>query len=101
MTEHVTGNTTIYLEPSGGFRVVRDRMDRAGVEYSVYSTDRKECVDLALRVREKFLEALPGLVVGKALVLDVDEVSSPQYYPDESSREHMYGGEVTLFFIEA
>lgn len=101
MTEHVSGDTTIYLEPSGGFRVVRDSMDRADIEYNVYSLDRKECMDLALLVREHLLEVLPGKAVGGALVLDVEDIALPSYYPDDSSREHMYGGEVTVFYTES
>ena len=101
MTEHATGDTTVYLEHSGGFRVVRDSMDRADVEYSVYSLDRKECVDLALLVREKLLEELPGKTVGGALVLNVEDIALPSYYPDDSSREHMYGGEVAVFYTSA
>ncbi|MFJ2114148.1 hypothetical protein ACIOEX_20050 [Streptomyces sp. NPDC087850] len=99
MTEHTTGGTTVYFEHSGGFRVVRDSMDRAEIEYSVYSLDRKECADIAYRVRELLLESLPNAAVGGALVLDVAEISSPQYFPDRSSREHMYGGEVALFYV--
>lgn len=98
MTEHATGDTTVYLEHSGGYRMVRDRMDRADIEYSVYAVDRKECVDLALQVREKLLEVLPGQAVGGALVLDVDDIAAPSYYPDDQSREHMYGGEVAVFY---
>ncbi|MFI9202630.1 hypothetical protein [Streptomyces sp. NPDC053048] len=99
MTEHVTGDTTIYLEHSGGYRMVRDSMDRADIEYSVYSLDRKACIDLALLVREGLLETLPGVTVGGALVLDVEDISLPVYYPDEASREHMYGGEVAIFYM--
>ncbi|MGW4446451.1 hypothetical protein [Streptomyces sp. NPDC004682] len=101
MTEHVTGDTCIYLEHSGGYRIVRDTADCAHVEYDVYDTDRKACVDLALLVREKFLEELPGQVVAGGLVLDVVDVAFPSYYPDDSSREHMYGGEVAVFYTSA
>ncbi|MFD7605155.1 hypothetical protein ACFWAN_32530 [Streptomyces mirabilis] len=85
----------------GGFRVVRDTMDRVDVEYAAYSTDRKEAVDLALLVREKFLEDLPDTPVGGAHVLDVTEIDSPKYDPDESSREHVYCGQVAVFFTTA
>ncbi|MBT2609884.1 hypothetical protein J7I97_16790 [Streptomyces sp. ISL-87] len=101
LTQHVTGETAIYLEHMGGFRVVRDRLDRVDVEYGVYALDRKEAVDLALLVREKLLERLPNTVVGGALVLDVDEIDSPKYDPDESSREHVYCGQVAVFFTES
>ncbi|MGW2919522.1 hypothetical protein ACWDBF_16910 [Streptomyces angustmyceticus] len=98
LNNHVTGETSVYLEHMGGFRVVRDRMDRVDVEYAAYSVDRKEAIDLALLVREKFLEALPGTAVGGALVLDVEEIDSPKYDPDDSSREHAYCGQVAVFY---
>ncbi|MFE9442495.1 hypothetical protein ACFYO2_26615 [Streptomyces sp. NPDC006602] len=101
LTNHVTGETAIYLEHMGGFRVVRDSMDRVDVEYAAYSMDRKEAVDLALLVRERFLEALPNTSVGGVLVLDVEEIDSPKYDPDDSSREHVYCGQVAVFFTAA
>ncbi|MFJ9771815.1 hypothetical protein ACIRVF_11275 [Kitasatospora sp. NPDC101157] len=91
------GQATVYLNESGGFRLVRDRMDRVDVEYDVYAEDRAEAKRLALLVRQALLEELPGREAGGALVLDVAEISRPRYYPDSVSREHMYGGEVTLF----
>ncbi|MEU5577781.1 hypothetical protein ABZ791_10770 [Streptomyces huasconensis] len=101
LSSHVTGETAVYLEHMGGFRVVRDSMDRVDVEYAAYSTDRKEAVDLALLVREKFLEELPDTAVGGALVLDVEEIDSPKYDPDDSSREHVYCGQVAVFYTFA
>jgi FlaG/FlaF family flagellin (archaellin) len=101
LNNHATGETAIYLEHMGGFRVVRDRMDRVDVEYAAYSMDRKEAIDLALLVREKVLEDLVNTVVGGALILDVEEIDSPKYDPDESSREHVYCGQVAVFFIAA
>ncbi|MGW3232469.1 hypothetical protein [Kitasatospora sp. NPDC001095] len=93
------GQTTVYLNESGGFRLVRDRMDRADVEYDVYAEDRAEAKRLALLVRQALLEGLPGREAGEALVLDVAEISRPRYYPDSVSREHMYGGEASIFYI--
>jgi hypothetical protein len=101
LTEHVTGETSVYLEHMGGFRVVRDRMDRVDIEYAVYSMDRKLSIDLALLVREKFLEDLPNRTILGALVLDVEEIDSPHYDPDDSSREHVYTGQVSVFYVEA
>ncbi|MFJ3634634.1 hypothetical protein [Streptomyces sp. NPDC090112] len=101
MTQHVTGETAVYLESMGGFRVVRNRMDRADIEYDVYSLDRKTAVDLALLVRERLLEHLPDSIVSGALVLDVEEIDSPKYDPDESSREHVYCGQVAVFYTAA
>lgn len=101
LNNHVTGETAVYLEHMGGFRVTRDRMDRIDVLYSAYSLDRKEAIDLALLVREKFLEDLPNTAVGGALVLDVEEIDSPKYDPDDSSREHVYDGQVAVFYTAA
>jgi hypothetical protein len=98
LNNHVTGETAVYLVHMGGFRVVRDRMDRIDIEYAAYSMDRKEAIDLALLVREKLLEELPDTAVGGALVLDVDEIDSPKYEPDDSSREHVYCGQVAIFY---
>ncbi|MFE5092083.1 hypothetical protein ACFRCI_17260 [Streptomyces sp. NPDC056638] len=98
LTLHTVGDTSIYLEPSGGFRIVRDSMDRVDIEYNVYHLDRKACIDLALLVREYLLEHLPATAVGNVLVLDTDDIQFPTYYPDKSSREHMYGGEIAVFF---
>ncbi|MFJ4093445.1 hypothetical protein ACIPYS_17845 [Kitasatospora sp. NPDC089913] len=95
------GETTVYLNESGGHRLVRNRMDRADVEYDVYAEDRAEAKRLALLVRQHLLEELPGQEAGGALVLDVAEIDRPRYYPDSVSREHMYGGEVSLFYIAA
>ncbi|MFB8199394.1 hypothetical protein [Kitasatospora purpeofusca] len=94
------GQTTVYLAQSGGHRLVRDRMDRADIEVDVYHQERAEAARIAGLVRQHLLEQLPGLVAGGALVLDVAEISSPRYYPDEASREHMYGAEVAVFFVE-
>ncbi|MFF5433421.1 hypothetical protein ACFY5K_25700 [Streptomyces griseofuscus] len=101
MTEHLTGSTSVYLATSGGYRVIRDAEDCAHIEYDVYDLDRKACVDLAMLVREKLLEDLPGKSVSGALVLDVKDISIPHYYPDSNSREHMYGGEVAVFYTAA
>ncbi|MFE3579400.1 hypothetical protein [Streptomyces vinaceus] len=95
------GDTTIYLEHAGGFRSIRARMDRADITYQVYAKDRAEAAAVAYRVRECLLEDLPARVVGDALVLDVDEAISPRYFPDSTSREHTYQGEVALFLTEA
>ncbi|MFF4815285.1 hypothetical protein ACFY2K_11915 [Kitasatospora sp. NPDC001309] len=100
MVGRQAGDTTIYLAQSGGHRMVRDRMDRADIEYDVYADSRAEASRLALVVRQHLLEHLPGREVAGALVLDVAEISSPRYYPDSTSREHMYGGEASLFYVE-
>ncbi|MCC3773674.1 hypothetical protein [Streptomyces sp. UNOB3_S3] len=96
---HQAGEPMIYVEHSGGFRMIRDRLDRADITFDVYHDDRKHAVDLAYRCREALLEELPGLVVGGAEVLEVEEISSPRYDPDVTSREHCYRGEVAVFFV--
>jgi hypothetical protein len=93
------GEVTVHLAHSGGFRLVRDRMDRWDVEYDVYHPHRDQAIALALACRDQLLEALPGRVVGGVEVLDVEEISSPVYLPDTTSREHVYGGEVSLFLV--
>ncbi|MFF4952848.1 hypothetical protein [Streptomyces chattanoogensis] len=92
--------TTIYLEHAGGYRAVRDSMDRADVTFHVYSEHRDQAAELAYLVREYLLEDLPGRQVGGALVLDVADGISPQYAPDSTSREHSYLGEVSLFITK-
>ncbi|UQI44634.1 hypothetical protein M1P56_09880 [Streptomyces sp. HU2014] len=94
-------DTTIYVEHSGGHRAVRNRLDRASTTYQVYSRHREDAAALAFRVREHLLEDLPGRQVGEALVLDVAEEQAPLYFPDPTSREHSYLGEVALFITEA
>lgn len=97
-----TGDTTILLAESGGFRAIRDRMDRVDIEYDVRHTDRGECKRLALLCRKLLLEELAATKsVGGIEVLDVEDISRPQYYPDSTSREHVYGGEVVVFYVDA
>lgn len=95
------GDTTICLYNSGGFRMVRDRMDRVDIEYDVYHTDRAKAAGLALLTREFLLEDLPGKTISGVTVLDVDDISIPTYLPDKESREHVYGGEVAIFLVES
>lgn len=101
MTSRTVGDTTIYVEHSGGFRVIRDSMDRVDVSYEVYSQDREEAGELAFLVREHFLRDLRDVTVGALHFLDAYGDVMPDYEPDSSSREHMYCGEVTLFYTTA
>ncbi|MFG2228029.1 hypothetical protein [Streptomyces sp. NPDC048644] len=94
------GDVTVYLEHSGGFRIVRNRADRADVEYSAIGPDREKAAGLAYEVREALLEELPGAELDGVLVLDVAEVDSPKYLPDSTSREHCYVAEVAVSYIE-
>ncbi|MES9589965.1 hypothetical protein ABWK57_14050 [Streptomyces sp. NPDC094045] len=93
-------DVTVYLAHSGGYRSVRSRMDRADIEYEVFHPDREKAASLAYEVREVLLEELPGKPVLDALVLDVVDIESPKYLPDSTSREHCYGGEVAMSYIE-
>ncbi|ARZ66909.1 hypothetical protein SMD11_1248 [Streptomyces albireticuli] len=100
MTGREPGDITVYLAHSGGYRAIRSRLDRADVEYEVYAPDREAAAGLAYRVRELLLEDLPGRDAAGVLVLDVADVDSPKYLPDSTSREHCYGGEVAVSYIE-
>ncbi|MFE5542776.1 hypothetical protein ACFQ71_03040 [Streptomyces sp. NPDC056534] len=94
------GEVTIYAFHSGGFRVVRDSMDRADIIYDVYHKDRASAASLAYLTREALLENLPGKAVDGVQVLDVQEISSPRYMPDAVSLEDAYSGEVSIFYTE-
>lgn len=92
------GNVAVYVLHSGGFRMVRDSMDRADILYDVYHKDRASAAGLSYLVREYLLEDLPGKVIDGVQVLDVQEISSPRYQPDEVSLEDAYAGEVAIFY---
>lgn len=93
------GETTIYVIHSGGYRMVRDRMDRADILYDVYGQDAASAGSLAYLVREYLLEHLPGEILGGAQVLDVHEGSSPRWHPDKESLEPAFTGEVCLYLV--
>lgn len=101
MTDREVGQTTIYVEHNGGIRMVRDCMDRIDVVYEVYSLDREQAEALAFEVREHFLSGLQNLTVGSLHFLDSEDLQMPDYEPDSSSREHVYSGEVALFYTPA
>ncbi|MEU1353882.1 hypothetical protein ABZ410_08250 [Streptomyces cinnamoneus] len=94
------GQVTIYFEHSGGFRRVRDRADRADIEYAVFHPERREAAAVAYALREHLLERTPSAVVAGVQFLDVTEVSAPRYEPDSISREHVYSGEIAAVYIE-
>lgn len=100
MTSREVGSTTVYAEHNGGFRMVRNCMDRVDVIYEVYDLDREKAAELAYLVRGHFLESAPNSVSGDLLFLDTIEISSPDYDPDPASREHVYCGEISLFYVE-
>ncbi|MEU5166794.1 hypothetical protein [Streptomyces mutomycini] len=100
MNAREVGTTTVYVEHNGGFRMVRDKMDRLDVVYEVYDLDREKAAELAFLVRDHFLESAPNSVSGDLFFLDTLEISMPDYEPDAASREHVYCGEVSLFYVE-
>ena len=93
-----SGDTTVYVTQTGGFRLVRDSVDRADVMYEVYHRERPTAAGLAFTVREYLLEHLPGLLVEGVQVLDTKDISAPHYVPDTQSSEHTYEGEIAIFY---
>ncbi|MGW5773106.1 hypothetical protein ACWEVY_28640 [Streptomyces longwoodensis] len=91
------GETTVYLIHSGGYRRKRSRMDRADFIYDVYGQSPAEAGQLAYVVRDYLLEDLPGKSLGGYLVLDVRDLSSPHWHPDQQSDEPAFTGEVALY----
>jgi len=100
MNTRQVGETTVYVEHNGGFRVLRDCEDRVDVVYEVYDLDRAKASQLALDVRE-FLFRLNDVTVGGLYSLGYDGDAMPDYEPDSASREHVYTGEVSLFYTAA
>jgi hypothetical protein len=101
MTSREVGDPTVYVDHNGGFRVVRDSMDRVDIIYEVYDLDREKAAQLAFLVREHFLMDLRTLTVGDLYFLDSEDRTLPEYEPDSASREHVYSGEVSLFYVAA
>lgn len=101
MNAREVGDTTIYVEHNGGFRVLRDCEDRIDICYDVYDLDREKAANLAFLVREHMLRDFRDLEVGDLYFLAPSEISMPNYEPDASSREHMYTGEVSLYYTPA
>lgn len=101
MNSREVGDTTVYVESNGGFRMVRDLMDRIDVSYEIYDLDRENASTLAFLVRDHFLEELQGVSVGGLYFLDSADIRIPDYEPDSNSREHVYCGEVSLFYVQA
>ncbi|MCX4554134.1 hypothetical protein [Streptomyces sp. NBC_01500] len=94
------GDPTLYVFSTGGFRMLRESLDRTDIKYEIYHQDRETAVALAFEVRGHLLSDLPGAVAGNAYVLDVGEVNQPYYDPDPTSREHVYCGEIALFYVQ-
>ncbi|WP_371665983.1 hypothetical protein OG306_33180 [Streptomyces sp. NBC_01241] len=75
-------------------------MDRVDVVYEVRDPDREEAAGLAFLVREIFLKKAGATLSGDLYFLDTQELSMPDYEPDATSREHVYSGEISLFYVE-
>lgn len=101
MNSRMVGDTTVYVVLEDGYRAVRDVLDRIYVAYEVYSLDREEAAELSLVVRKNFLEGLRSVTVGDHYFLDARDEEYPNYEPDDSSREHVYCGVVSLYLVEA
>lgn len=101
MKSREVGDTTIYVYLEDGYRVVRDVMDRIYVAYEVYDLDREVAAELSLVVRGHFLRGLRAVTVGDHYFLDARDEEYPNYEPDDSSREHVYCGVVSLYLVEA
>ncbi|MFG3582564.1 hypothetical protein [Streptomyces sp. NPDC047990] len=101
LDDRSVGDTTIYVFHSGGFRMVRDRMDRADILYDVYGKDRESAAALAYQVRARLLEDMRETVVSGHAILDVTETSSPRWNPDQQSDEPAFTGEVAIFYTAA
>jgi len=100
MNTREVGETTVYVEPTGGFRVLRDCEDRIDISYEVYAAERQDAVQLAFDLRE-LLFRLRDVEAGGLYFLDCYELSMPDYEPDPASREHVYSGEVACYYTAA
>ncbi|GAA2916975.1 hypothetical protein GCM10020221_11290 [Streptomyces thioluteus] len=101
MVGRAKGQRSVIVEASGGYREMRERLDRAEVTLHIYGPAQMATSDLAHVVRELLLEGLPGQRAGGALVLDVAEVHMPFPLADESSGEFRYVHALSLYLIEA
>jgi hypothetical protein len=101
LDDRSVGDTTIYVLHAGGFREVRDRMDRADIVYDVYGKDRESTAALAYLVRAHLLEDMRNTVVSGHVILDVIETSSPRWNPDTQSDEPAFTGELTVYYTAA
>ncbi|MEU0952794.1 hypothetical protein ABZ353_10690 [Streptomyces niveus] len=100
MKAREVGDPTVYVESNGGFRMVRDCMDRIDVVYEVRHLDREAAAGLAFLVRAYLLDEAPNTESLDLFFLDALEIGMPEYDPDSASREHVYCGEVSLFYVE-
>jgi hypothetical protein len=101
MNSREVGDTTIYVYLDAGYRFLRDVGDRIYVAYEVYNLDREEAAELSLVVRDHMLKGLRAVTVGDHYFLDALDEEIPNYEPDDSSREHVYCGVVSLYVVAA
>lgn len=94
------GRPTVIVEYDGGYRVVRDRMDRAEFTIHVYAGTRAVTAALAFNLRARVLADLPGAVVNGIQIADVDELMMPTPTPDEESREWRFTFSCALYVYE-
>ncbi|MEU7189117.1 hypothetical protein [Streptomyces sp. NPDC045369] len=95
------GQPTIVIDHAGGYRVVRDRADRADMTLHVYHQSMTAAAGMAYELREALLEDLPGRVVNGALVLDVAEVHGPLFLPDSMTGEDRYVESIAVYLADA
>ncbi|MFD5308314.1 hypothetical protein [Streptomyces ardesiacus] len=100
MNAREVGDPTVYVEPAGGYMALRDSMSRIYVYYECYDTDKEKAAERAFLVRRHLLRGLRDITVGGLYFLDSRDEEMPRYDPDSASREHVYAGEVSLFYIE-
>ncbi|MGW2579892.1 hypothetical protein ACWCYZ_00905 [Streptomyces virginiae] len=98
MLDKQKGAPAVILDGTGGYRVIRHRLDRADITVNTYHRSMREASDLAYSLRERLLNELPGTVAGGGQVLDVSEIHSPFHLPDLDSGEYRYVGAIALFF---
>lgn len=100
MNARQVGATTVYVYLENGYEFLRDVGDRVYLAYEVYSLDREEAADLSLVVRRNLLRGLRSVQEGSLYFLDSHDEEYPVYEPDDSSREHVYAGVVSLYCQE-
>ncbi|MFE7313809.1 hypothetical protein ACFU7T_11980 [Streptomyces sp. NPDC057555] len=95
------GQPTIVLEHAGGYRIVRDRADRAELVIHAYHQSMTLAAGMAYDLRSALLEDLPGQAVDGALVLDVAEIHSPHFLPDSMTGEYRYVHSIAVYLADA
>ncbi|WP_436776046.1 hypothetical protein [Yinghuangia sp. YIM S09857] len=94
------GKSAVIVDFDGGYRVVRDRMDRAEFVIHVYAATREAASALAFRLRDAALSSLPAHVAHGVQVADAEELMMPTPTPDELSRESRYTFAFAIYLFE-